>query len=721
MKRIRGPWLCALCLAVLSTSSLVFTQNITWQQSNGPYSAGVWVIAVASNGHIFAGTDGGGIFRSTDDGESWTVIGLRRLHTLSIASSGGGHIFAGTLFDGVFRSTDNGDTWTQMNTGLTNTGSPDDPRYTVSSLAINSNGHLFVGTGEYIQRFKGDGIFRSTDNGESWTQVSPNLASITVPALNVSPTGDIFAGTIGKGIFRSTDGGETWIQTGLDGIDVASLNTAPNGNMFAGIDRGGVYRSTDGVIWNDTGLSNRGAGVQCVATNSRGHVFAATRGNGVFRSLNNGANWIQINSGLGLAESHPKVISFNSKDQVFVGHSTGIHRSTDNGERWQPANTGLVGLRVRAIILNSAGTVFVGDGGIFRSTDLGDSWTHLGVETPCVQALVAAPNGVFLAGSGLGCIGKKGGVFRSSDDGRTWEELTGSLANPIIASIAVNSQGHLFAGTGDAETRKGGEGIFRSTNNGESWTKINNGLTISEVWALAVTSTGAILAGTNQGLFRSADNGESWAKVNTGLPDEMFPAIAINESNRHIFVAALGRGVIRSTDNGENWTRVNQGLSNIGGVLSVAINSNGDVIAAGFNGVYYSSNEGDTWTEVNTGLKNPSVSTIVASAEGYLFTGGYASSVFRSIESTTLPPDAIIITGAECSGKKLFIFGRNFDAGAVIMMNGESQKTKNDDENATRHLIAKKSCKKMPRAQPVVLQVRNSDGRLSRAFSFARR
>lgn len=721
MKRIRSSWLCALCLAALSSSSLVFTQSITWQQSNGPYRASVWAIAVASNDHIFVGTDGGGIFRSTNDGDTWTDIGLRGLHVLSFAFNGGGHIFAGTIFDGVFRSTDNGDTWTQMNMGLTNTGSPDDPRYTVSSLAINSNGHLFAGTGEYIQRFKGDGIFRSTDNGESWTQVSPNLASTMVPALTVSPNGNIFAGTIGKGIFRSTDGGQTWVQTGLDGIDVASLNTAPNGNIFAGINRGGVYRSTDGAIWNDTGLTNTGAGVHCVATNSRGHVFAATRGNGVFRSLNNGANWTQINSGLALAESHPKAISFNSKGQVFVCHSSGIHRSTDNGERWQPANTGLVGLRVRAIILNSAGTVFSSDGGIFRSSDLGDSWTYLGFATQCVQALVAAPNGVILAGSARGCIGNKGGVFRSSDDGRTWEELTGSLANPNIASIAINSQGHLFAGTGNAETRKDGEGIFRSTNNGESWTRINNGLTSSEVLALAITSTGAILAGTNQGLFRSADNGESWAKLNTGLPDEMFPAIAINESNRHIFVVALGRGIVRSTDNGESWTHVNQGLSNIGGVLSIAINSNSDVIAAGFNGVYYSSNEGETWTEVNAGLKNPSVSTIAASAEGYLFTGGYASSVFRSVESTTLPPDAIIITGAECTGKKLFIFGRNFDDGAVITMNGESQKTQNDDENPIRELIAKKSCKKMPRAQPVVLQVRNPDGRLSRAFSFTRR
>jgi photosystem II stability/assembly factor-like uncharacterized protein len=416
-----------------------------------------------------------------------------------------------------------------------------------------------------------------------------------------------------------------------------------------------------------------------------------------------------------------RAITFSSRGDVFSGGYGWVYRSTDNGGSWKEAITGLAGNRVQAIALNSAGTVFASSdvGGVFRSSDFGESWTDLGIPNHCVQAITVAPNGTIFVGSAPGCGGDASGIFRSTDNGRTWREINGGLMKPKIAAIAINSQGDLFAGTGFVETDSEGEGIWRSTNGGESWTKVNTGLTSLDVWALVITSNGDILAGTTQGLFRSRNNGESWTKLTTGIPDDLTRSIAIKESNGHIFAAARGRGVIRSTDNGDSWTRVNEGLSGIGGVLSLTINANGDVFAAGYGGTYYSTNEGESWIEINTGLRNRSIGVIDVSPDGFLFAGGYASSVYRSVESTTVSANAIIISGAECSGKKLFIFGRNFDNGAVIMMNGEPQKTKNGDD-PTRQLIAKKACKRMEQGQPVMLQLRNSDGRLSRVFSFIR-
>jgi hypothetical protein len=78
------------------------------------------------------------------------------------------------------------------------------------------------------------------------------------------------------------------------------------------------------------------------------------------------------------------------------------------------------------------------------------------------------------------------------------------------------------------------------------------------------------------------------------------------------------------------------------------------------------------------------------------------------------------IVSASVSGKKLFVMGGNFDEGAVILLNGEQQKTTNDDSTPTNTLIGKKAGKKIERGVPVILQVRNADGKLSSEFSFTR-
>jgi uncharacterized delta-60 repeat protein len=79
------------------------------------------------------------------------------------------------------------------------------------------------------------------------------------------------------------------------------------------------------------------------------------------------------------------------------------------------------------------------------------------------------------------------------------------------------------------------------------------------------------------------------------------------------------------------------------------------------------------------------------------------------------------ITGAEVSGKKLYVYGKNFDSGAEVWMNGEMQKkTRNDDLSPTTMLIAKKTGKKIAPGETVTLQVRNSDGALSEEFTFMR-
>jgi photosystem II stability/assembly factor-like uncharacterized protein len=212
-------------------------------------------LAINSSDHIFAGTyyGSGGLFRSTDNGETWTVAnnGLTHQLVISLVINSSGHIFAGSDFErGVFRSTDNGENWAEVNNGLINTS--------VQTLALNSNDEIFAGTGYW---WEGNaGVFSSTDNGENWSEISNGLQpDHSVFSLTVNSLGHIFAGTEGAGIFRSTDNGANWteINQGLLNKTVLAFTFNSNGYLFSGTEGAGVFRSKESTtpVENDEGVT----------------------------------------------------------------------------------------------------------------------------------------------------------------------------------------------------------------------------------------------------------------------------------------------------------------------------------------------------------------------------------------------------------------------------------------------------------------------------------
>ena len=139
-----------------------------------------------SGTNLFAGTEHGGVYLSTNSGSIWTAVdsGLTNTYVFALASSGT-NLFAGTDGGGVFLSTNNGANWTAVNSGLTNS----DIR---TFTAIGTN--VFAGT-------SGGGVFLSTNNGTNWIAVNSGLTNTIVFALTVSGT-NLFAGTYGGGIWR---------------------------------------------------------------------------------------------------------------------------------------------------------------------------------------------------------------------------------------------------------------------------------------------------------------------------------------------------------------------------------------------------------------------------------------------------------------------------------------------------------------------------------------
>ena len=209
-----------------------------------PYSSQVLSLTNMPTGEVIAGTiasdeTSGGVSMSADSGASWSAQGLYRRHVFSLVIDFSGVIYAGatpefpSIDGGVFRSTNNGLTWTHADSSL--------PEDTVWSLNVHGNGWLFAGTNS-------SGLFLSSDGGESWVHAS-SLDEETVYALAVNSAGHVFVGTRG-GVYRSTDNGTVWdqINSGLTDTSIRSLVIDLEGFLWAGSEQSGVFRSVMSTV-----------------------------------------------------------------------------------------------------------------------------------------------------------------------------------------------------------------------------------------------------------------------------------------------------------------------------------------------------------------------------------------------------------------------------------------------------------------------------------------
>ncbi len=600
-----------LCCGV----KFVFSQTNFWEPTEVPVDAVhgiVGALGINANGDIYAGSDG--IYRSTDRGDTWTYLsGRDSLSIAFFAINSQGHIFAGTrricdfrtgscVGGGVYRSIDNGATWQRV--GLANRD--------IYGLVIDSTDNIFAAAG---------GIYRSDDNGNTWAPINTGLVTLGVLSLAVNSSGHLFAGTGGSGIFRSTNKGDLWIpiNVGIRSHNVNAIAIRHDGDIFAGIG-GEIYRSTDnGDSW--TPLNAGFDFITVVATNASGHVFIHDNNRHLFRSTDDGDSWESI-----WTDRIVYTLASDANNRLFAGTDKGVFRSFDNGDHWSFSTSNvLTDLLVDHLVINSNGVLFAASSQMFRSNDNGRRWmpinTGLPHQAPVIFLSIDVDGELFVCTHGEPLFGATDSLFRSQDNGDHWTSIKTGLANTEIRAFAINSAGHLFIGTL-------GAGILRSTDGGDAWSPINTGLTDRYVRTLAINASGHLFAGTYAGVFRSTNNGENWTPINIGLMDAFIRSFAFG-ANGVVFLG--GEPAFRSTDNGDQWTPITE----FTGAHPFLVQSSGYIFAGVGGDVYRSTDNGNTWVPLpNSGLGDAIIYSLAIDPDGYLFAGTQRG-VYRSIETTT--------------------------------------------------------------------------------------
>lgn len=389
-----------------------------------------------------------------------------------------------------------------INFGQTPTSNPripSDVSGRVSAIAIDSTGVVYAG-GVH------GGVWKSIDDGATWTPLGEALASLAIGSIAVDPQDDqtIWVGTGegnsscdsygGVGVYKSSNGGASWsgpfgtAQFGNRGIPSIAVDRTNSNHILAASASGifglgcqtaltlpsrGIYESTDGgATWTERTPGNNRASVvlqdPVTATTWWGAMWYTGNGGGpdggFVKSIDNGATWVQQ-----------------------VGVVTGLPAlSSSWGRSWVTAR-------------NESGTTHlylantVSSGSVYRSTDAGATWTQLANATgycggQCFydMPIYVDPGSsdiLYTGGAGNSTVGVPPYLLMRSDNATSGTPTFADKVRSGDASTALHADVHVITSVpgSPAEIWTGNDGgVWRSTDRGDNWIDVNNNLALTQ-------------------------------------------------------------------------------------------------------------------------------------------------------------------------------------------------------------------------------------------------
>lgn len=438
-----------LCLGLLLTFTLTARVGVSVGAGSGaPYSSN-WRMSGPSGGDVrslvvdpndpdrfYFGTLDGQIYTSSDGARNWRLLVNFNRPRLFVD-----HIIVDprnskVLYVATHRHKDPGGFFKSIDGGLTWRESPELRNEALHSLTQSERDPNILITGTF------NGIFRSTDSGETWTPLStastPGLVHVESLAIDPHDTNTIYAGTWYLP-YKSIDGGKTWriIKNGIiDDSDIFAINLDPRDSRHIIASAcSGIYETHDaGDSWRKVqGIPSQSRRTRAIMQHPTipGLVFAGTT-EGFWRSAKGGDNnsWmvttsrqLEINS----IAVHPR-----NPNTVYIGtNNYGVMVSNDGGKNFVPTNEGFSGRFVNTIMPDrqNANRIYAttintttGGGFFFVSTDSGVSWQ------PSMRNMPPRLIGYSILqderDGNLIYLGTNLGMYRSTDRGASWAPVT---------------------------------------------------------------------------------------------------------------------------------------------------------------------------------------------------------------------------------------------------------------------------------------------------------
>ncbi len=537
----------------------------------------------------------------------------------------------------VLRSVDGGATWTKLPKGLDN-------HFPVTAIRVSPS---FPVDATVYAATRGDGVYASTDRGDSWQLINTGLVGLAIGELKIAGSSSgghtLFAAPKTGGLFLRTNAQNSWSQVLDASIKLTVITPSPD---FAtdltvlAADATGILRiSTDGGN-NWVVLGNPAAAViydMAIAPGGAKEIFLATSRPGIFYSADGGASFNNLLANLPNEAVNNVAVSPNyAVDQtVFCTTPThSVYKSTNAGGSWTLTPSGAVITGQTSLVLEfselQVSNTYASDGAVFLSTfdglfvslNAGTGWAERQTRVGLVTGLAFSTN--FATDQHVMAANyAEGGLYSSADSGATWTREWNGWFHPgnSLSSDAIEFVRN-HAGPPMVVATKNFSQIGFSSDFGVTWRVVAipnmadatkklfpvypNVMSVSPQFD---TDQEIYLGSRRQGVLHSVNGGTSWVasqQVPTTL-EIMATAISPAYAQDHTALAVTGDGQVwRTTDNGSHWTRV--GATTIkprGGqrVPSIAFSPNVAVdhlvLVGTNNGVYSSTDGGATWKLVN--------------------------------------------------------------------------------------------------------------------------
>jgi photosystem II stability/assembly factor-like uncharacterized protein len=585
----------------------ISTSKTQWGPTNGPYGGEIRTLFATSEGILFAGTDGAGVFRSTDAGESWTPVntglhyGAGTFMNVTALAQKRDSLLCVSMVSGYFASTDDGNTWQEV----------PEPQWPVSTTNI-----LVIGDRIYIGTNRG-GIWYTDDN-VSWIPVNDGLTNLEINELaNIGTT--LVVGTQEGGTFRKKATEDSWhpINSGftVQPIHQERINNAQTDSALHSSQRPQLPSKirVDSFAVMDNLLFV-------------GAVWE--KGGGLFRSDDEGDTWTRI-AAEEITDTVLTLAVYGTT--LYAGTSdSGVFRSDDRGDSWTAVNNGLTHREVPTLLAVNENTVFAGTQvGVFRTTDSGNSWveTNTGLTNTSVYDLEVVGNKIYANFSTN--IGGK--IVRSVDGGESWQSVTMPIEYRWPTLSVSDGELYIRAFRDDPRDEEGGfAGVFRLDEENNALVELFVQSHWEHTTCMETVGTTFYIGTWDEGVFRYQWEKDSGATVtNLGLDGHYISMLSVN---RKLVYAITGDNEIyRLLDEGRPWERIHlaedmadvdiTGIKWVGSVLYVTSDQ----------GVFSSINGGRTWTSINDGLDSTRVSSIWTDGTD-LYVGTRQRGVYRWIE-----------------------------------------------------------------------------------------